>query len=85
MYKHDKNGQYSIYRNSGYGPTFGGGHDMYLANGCKSNTASYSNLQHSYATQQNFNEPKNEALTGSYYFTVNEYEVFAPFFINLKK
>ena len=31
----------AIYRYSSYGPTFGNGHDIYLADGCKSNSNSY--------------------------------------------
>ncbi|KXJ11971.1 hypothetical protein AC249_AIPGENE14173 [Exaiptasia diaphana] len=33
--------EYAIYRYSGYGPTFGGGHDMYISNQASSNTGSY--------------------------------------------
>ena len=35
-----------IQRSSGYGPTFGGGHDLYIANGANANSSSYSNLGH---------------------------------------
>lgn len=30
----------AIYRNNSYGPTFGGGHDLYISDGCKPNTSS---------------------------------------------
>jgi len=38
----------AVYRNSGYGPSFGGGHDFYIASGALSNKNSYSNAGHSY-------------------------------------
>ena len=31
----------TIYRDNSFGPTFGGGHDLYIYNGCKSNSNSY--------------------------------------------
>ena len=39
---------YSMYRNSGYGPTFGGGHDLYIVSNALSSTSSYTNGGHSY-------------------------------------
>jgi len=39
---------YSMYRNSNYGPTFGGGHDLYIVNNALSSTSSYTNGGHSY-------------------------------------
>jgi len=32
---------YSTYQNPGYGPTFGGGQDLHIADSCSSNTNSY--------------------------------------------
>jgi len=48
--KLDQTGQYSYGRNSiyscsSYGPTFGGGHDIHIANNAGSSTSSYSNLE----------------------------------------
>ena len=60
----------SIYCNSSYGPTFGAGHDLYLCNGCLTQSGSYTN-QSSY----NYNG-KNYALNGSQYFMVEVYEVY---------
>ena len=37
-----------IYCNSGYGPSFGAGHDLYIANGGNASSSSYSNLGHTY-------------------------------------
>jgi len=39
---------YSFYDNSAYGPTFGGGHDLYICSGSDQSTSSYSNLGHSF-------------------------------------
>ncbi|KXJ08414.1 hypothetical protein AC249_AIPGENE11243 [Exaiptasia diaphana] len=36
-----QNHQYAIYRGSGYGPTFGGGHDMYISNHASSYGGAY--------------------------------------------
>ena len=71
IFKHDKYPQYSIRCNSSYGPTFGGGHDIYISNSCRS-------LGYSYASKQNFNESKDKLLAGNRNFKVEEYEVFAP-------
>jgi hypothetical protein len=70
---------YSIYSSVGVGPTFGGGHDISICNGCNTLNSSYSNLGHSfqcppgitYGTVQ-----ANNFLAGSYNFIVSEIEVF---------
>jgi len=63
--------QYSVYHNSSYGPSFGGGYDFYLASGCNTNTSSYANAGHSYACPKN-----NTLLAGQYNFMITDYEVF---------
>ena len=68
-YKCNNSGN-AIYCNSSYGPTFGGGHDLNLVNGCLTNTSSYTN-QHSYDYKG-----KNYALNGSSNFTPEVYEVY---------
>ena len=68
----------SIYCGSGYGPTFGAGHDLHIANNANANTTSYSNLGNSYKHPQYANG-SNEAKTlfaGSYNFQISEIEVF---------
>jgi hypothetical protein len=70
-----QNQQYTIYCNSSYGPTFGNGHDLYIANGCNGNANSYTNLGTSYVN--NTNIPGTQVFTGQQYFTVKEIEVFA--------
>eukprot|EP01080_Neovahlkampfia_damariscottae_P002757 gene2757-4165_t len=82
--KLDNNGphhsnQYSVYQGSSYGPTFGGGHDLYICSNSNTLNQSYSNLGHSYSlpgytygTQQIKNY-----LAGSYNFTISEIEVYS--------
>ena len=67
LYKY-KSG-YGIYCHSSYGPTFGGGFDLYLCNGCLNNNSS--------ASQSSFDyNGKNDALNGSSSFIVEVYEVY---------
>ena len=65
--------RYAISCTSGSGPTFGGGHDLYISNNANTNTASYSNLGNSYKRP-----PGQRAtfFTGSTTCTVTDYEVF---------
>jgi len=61
----------AVYRYNSYGPTFGGGHDLCLANSCRSNTSSYCNKS-SYNTGNN-NLLGNSSSTS---FQVSYYEVY---------
>jgi len=63
---------YSMYGNSGYGPTFGGGHDLYIVNNALSSTSSYTNGGHSYQFQ---GYPNYQLNDGSQYFKVMDYVV----------
>ena len=56
-----------------YGPTFGGGHDLYIASGANANSSSYSNLGNTYQCPTNAN---SSFLVGERDFSVNEIEVF---------
>ena len=63
-------GNNAFYDNSGYGPTFGNGHDFYIANSCSQNFSNYCNFPYS------FGGVKSRVLSGGYYsFKVNEMEV----------
>lgn len=42
------NQTYALYFMSNYGPTWGGNHDLYLADNCGNNSDSYSQLNHTY-------------------------------------
>ena len=68
---YNKNSNYEIRCNSGYGPTFGGGYDFYICDNCNSKNSSYNNSDHSYNTNG-----KKNAMAGTYYFLVKDYEVF---------
>jgi len=66
--------QHAVCCGGGYGPVFGGGNDLYISANANTNTSSYSKLGFSYqcpAGQQ------NTFFTGSEYFNVTDYEVFA--------
>ena len=69
-----KNFDNSVYHHSSYGPTFGSGHDLYIANGCKSNTSSYCNSNHTYNFYNSYNliNPGTQQTT----FQVTDYEVY---------
>jgi len=66
-------GTNSIYCSSGYGPTFGSGHDLHISSNCHSNTSSYSNFPHGYT--DSLGQGKN-TFAGAYTFTVSDIEVF---------
>jgi hypothetical protein len=63
----------SIYLYSNYGPTFGGGHDLYISDNSNINNDSYSVFPGSYG--KNEGAQKSE-LTKTYHFTVKRYQVF---------
>ena len=69
-----KNFNYAVYHHSGYGPTFGGGYDIYVATGCKSNTNSYCNSNHTYGFFYSYNLINTG--TQSTNFQVTDYEVY---------
>jgi len=64
--------------NPNYGPTFGSGHDFYIADKSNTNTSSSSNLGSSYI-HPDYAYGSNEArsfLAGSYNFQVSDIEVY---------
>ena len=63
----------AMFCNSGYGPTFGGGHDVYIVNAPNSNNCGVK-LNHSYQCPAGQNA--TTFLTGNQNFTVSELEVF---------
>ena len=69
FYPRNGNGN-DLYGNSGYGPTWGGGHDLYISNGCLSNKSSYNS-----SSSDNWKNDK-QYLTGEQYFQVKDYEVY---------
>jgi hypothetical protein len=65
----------AIYCNSSYGPTFGGGHDIYVASDADRNTNSNTNFGHSYVN--NTGIAGQQVFAGEYNFQVKEIEVFS--------
>ena len=66
---------YAIDRKSSYGPTFGGGHDIHIANNANSNTNSYTNFGYAYSVPSGVQD-RRTILAGTYNFTPDEVEVF---------
>ena len=76
---HVKKSDRAMYGKSSYGPTFGGGHDIYIANSAGYNTNSYTNLGQSYVQLAGYRYGSGDAgslLAGSYNFQPHEVEVF---------
>ncbi|XP_067017628.1 uncharacterized protein [Acropora muricata] len=71
---------YAIYRCSGYGPTFGNGHDIYISNNAESNRYSYTSCGWTYPLppgySSSFSSCRFYAGGGSYKFTPTDVEVF---------
>ncbi|XP_078350446.1 uncharacterized protein LOC144635232 [Oculina patagonica] len=66
--------QYGIYCDCSCGPTFGGGHDLYISDNANTNTSSYSTLGNTYECPPG---QQDTFFTDGRYFTVTNYEVFA--------
>jgi len=64
---------YAIYPKSSYGPTFGGGHEIYIAHSALSNTNSYTNGGHTYLFSSSANN--YELNDGTKNFRVKDYVV----------
>ena len=76
QYSYDK---YAIYRNFKYGPTFGGGHDLYISDNANSNINSYTNLGRTYQPPPGYTyraANTRALLAGTYHFSPSEVEVF---------
>jgi hypothetical protein len=77
-FANNTNNKHSAYGAPSYGPTFGGGHDLYICNNANTVKSSYSNLGYSYKTPgmlYNSTSAKN-FLAGSYNFLAKEIEVY---------
>jgi len=69
----------SIYCRQGYGPTFGAGHDLYIADKCNTTVSNGSQLGHSYSVPTGFTASTDQAhnfFGGSVNFMVSEIEVY---------
>lgn len=69
---------YGVYCYSSYGPTFGGGHDLYIANNSNVGNPCYSNYGYTFETKDlAYSSTQAQShLAGSYNFKVEEIEVF---------
>ncbi|CAF1577547.1 unnamed protein product [Rotaria magnacalcarata] len=69
----DSKTRHAVYHNDRYGPTFGSGHDIYVANNSHSNNSSYIHFPKTYVdtTGKLYN-----TFTGFEYFTAYNIEVF---------
>ena len=65
----------AIGQNLGYGPTFGGGADIHIANNANSNTNSFTYFGYSYSLPSGVQD-QNTILAGTNHFTPDELEVF---------
>ena len=77
--KDSSNRRNSINDQRSYGPTFGGGYDIYISNYASSNRNSYSNLGWTYSPPSGYSYSSTFAgtfLAGSYSFTPDEVEAF---------
>lgn len=68
--------EYAIYCRQDYGPTFGGGHDLYVCSDCNKVKSSYSKLSHSYCLDRN-EDQQTTFLAGGYNFLVSDIEVYS--------
>jgi hypothetical protein len=70
--------QYAVHCTSGYGPIFGGGHDLIIYNNPQVNH-SHSNCGHTYQLPPGYvykSEQAKNLLAGQYNFLTTEIEVF---------
>lgn len=72
-----KKSSYAIFRYSSYGPTFGGGHDIYISSDANSNTNSYTDFgQSSYYAVPSVVKDPYTILAGTRNFSPDEVEVY---------
>lgn len=65
----------AIYRGSSYGPTFGWGHDIHIADNANQNTGSYTNCGSTYSPPNGVTD-KSTILAGTHTFSPDEVKVF---------
>ena len=69
------NTSFAIYREPSYGPTFGGGHDIYVADNANQNPNSHTNFGTSYSLPNGVTD-RYTILAGAHNFSPDEVEVF---------
>ena len=65
----------AIYRSSGFGPVFGYGNDILIANNANGKTTSLTNFGYSYSVPSGVQD-KSTILAGTFFFSPDEVEVF---------
>ena len=65
----------TIICNSGYGPIFGGGHDLVISSSANTNENSYSKLGYTYRSPTN-SSGDSVSLAGTCNFKLLEYEMY---------
>ena len=70
----DSSSSKSVYDYASYGPTFGEGNDLHIAERANMNSNSYERLGHTYTVPSG--NKRDPFLTGSEYFRANEIETF---------
>lgn len=70
-----KDPSHAIFTSPIMGPTFGRGHDIYVASNANRNGISYSNFGVSYLALNGVKN-KQTILAGAYYFFLDDVEVF---------
>ena len=70
-----RNQQYAMYDSSSYGPTFGGGHDIYISDNALSSN-SYTYCGSTYSVPSGYSTGYCGFFTGGQYFTPTDIEVF---------
>mmetsp|Transcript_32027 Transcript_32027/g.88488 ORF Transcript_32027/g.88488 Transcript_32027/m.88488 type:complete len:731 (+) Transcript_32027:106-2298(+) len=68
------NNEYAANGSSSYGPTFGGGHDLHIADNANASSSSYANVGHTYVCP--LGQTGRTFVTGTQNFQVAEVEVF---------
>ena len=74
-----RNSENAIYCGSNYGPTFGGGHDLYISDNANINANSHINIGHTYQPPSGYNYGNANTralLAGKQNFSPSEVEVF---------
>ena len=66
----------AVYDYNSYGPTWGGGHDLYICNNFTTSNSSYSNTPHDYDTKSIDGVETKHLLAGGYNFKLSVMEVW---------
>ncbi len=73
--KNQNSDGHAIHASPGYGPMFGGGHDLHISDNALANTVSCTNFGSSYQPPSGTSSPTT-ILAGTYKFSPSEVEVF---------